>query len=89
MYPRIKEFRTLPDYKLALLFDDGKRVIYDVKEDLDLPGYDALKTVTGLFEQARLDDSRTVLYWNDYIDLPSDELYQYGVEVETVNIVNL
>lgn len=78
MIPRISSIKTLPDYMLAVAFDDGKRVLYDVKEDMSLPGYDQLKTVTGLFQHVQLDQSRTCVYWNDEIDLPSDAIYEYG-----------
>ncbi len=78
MIPRIKSVRPLPDYMLSVVFDDGKSVIYDMKEDMNLPGYDALREIRGLFNQVQLDASRTCIYWNDYIDLPSDILYEYG-----------
>ena len=78
MIPRIKEIESLPDFMLSVTFDDGKHVLYDVKEDMALPGYDQLRTVTGLFQQVQLDPSRTCVYWNDWIDLPSDAIYEYG-----------
>jgi len=78
MVQRIKSVQPLPDYLLSIVFDDGRHVLYDVKEDMHLPGYDALRSITGLFQQAKLDQSRTCVYWNDDIDLPSDILYEYG-----------
>ena len=33
-----------------------------------------------LIEQVQLDESRTCVYWNDYINLPSDTIYEYGME---------
>lgn len=78
MIQRIKELEPLPGLMLNVAFDDGRRVIYDVKEDLRLPGYDRLRTIPGLFDQVRLDRSRTCVYWNDEIDLPSDIIYEYG-----------
>ena len=83
MIPRISSIQPLPDYMLSVAFDDGRRVLYDVKEDMNLPGYDQLRTVYGLFDQVQLDQSRTCIYWNDEIDLPSDILYEYGREVPT------
>lgn len=80
MIVRISSIEPLPDYKLSVAFDDGKRVIYDVKEDMNLPGYELLREVKGLFQQVRLDQSRTCVYWNDEIDLPSDAIYEYGTE---------
>ncbi len=80
MIPRIKMVEPLPDYKLKVLFDDGKTVIYDAKEDIDtIESYKDLATVHGLFQQVQLDESRTCVYWNDQIDLPSDTIYEYGI----------
>lgn len=81
MIQRIKDIQTLPDYILSIHFDDGRQVLYDMKEDMGLPGYDQLKTVAGLFDQVQLDASRTCIYWNDKIDLPSDILYEYGKQI--------
>ena len=78
MIRRIQTVRPLPDFLLSVSFDDGKRVVYDVKEDMGLPGYVALRDVRGLFEQVQLDPSRTCVDWNSEIDLPSDAIYEYG-----------
>ena len=41
MIVRIKEVKPLCDFRLSVLFDDGKSVIYDVKDDIcTLPGYE-------------------------------------------------
>lgn len=83
MIPRIKTLKTRPDYMLEIVFTDGKKVIYDVKEDIQtLPGYGLLATLPGLFGQASVDESKTVVYWNDEIDLPSDTLYEYGKSIQ-------
>jgi len=77
--PRIKSLGLLDGLKLQIEFDDGKKVIYEVMDDIkNIPTYSSLVSEKGLFEQAKLDASRTVVYWNDYIDLPSDILYEYG-----------
>lgn len=81
MLQRISSIKPLPDYCLSVSFDDGRKVIYDVKEDMHLPGYEQLRDVAGLFQQVQLDKSRTCVYWNDEIDLPSDILYEYGKSV--------
>lgn len=79
MIPRIKKVLPLDNLLLDVEFTDGKRVIYDVKEDLkDIPSYKDLLTINGLFQQVKLDESRTCVYWNDYIDFPSDCIYEYG-----------
>ena len=79
MLPRIKEVRPMPDYCLRIVFDDGRKVLYDVKDDMEqIESYRDLATIHGLFNQVQLDPSRTCVYWNDEIDLPSDTLYEYG-----------
>ena len=79
MIQRISSIKPLPDYMLSVAFDDGKQVIYDVKEDMrDLPGYSLLGEVTGLFQQVQLDESRTCVFWTEDIDLPSHAIYEYG-----------
>lgn len=79
MLPRIKSVTPLENYILHVVFDDGKIVLYDVKDDMQtIPAYDDLRTISGLFQQVRIDDSRTCIYWNDFIDLPSDAIYEYG-----------
>lgn len=77
MIPRIKSVKPLENYLLHVIFDDGKDCIYNVKEDIDtIKSYKDLETITGLFEQVQLDESRTCVFWNDYIDLPSDTIYE-------------
>ena len=79
---RILKLVPLPDFQLAAAFDDGRKVVYDVKEDLWLPGYHLLAEVPGLFQQVQLDESRTCVFWSDEIDLPSHAIYEYGRPVE-------
>ena len=73
---------VLDDYILFVEFDDGYKVLCDVKDDIKtLPLFCALVDVYGLFKQAQLDTSRTCVYWNDKIDLTSDSIYEYGKAV--------
>lgn len=79
MIPRIKSVKTMNNYVLEVMFDDGKNVLYDVNEDIaTLPGYDVLKECQGLFAQVQLDESRTCVFWNKDVDLSSDSIYEYG-----------
>ena len=79
MIPKIKSVVPLENYQLHVIFDDKKEVIYDVMEDIEtLPNYHLLKDITGFFQQVQLDSSRTCIFWNDEIDLPSDMIYEYG-----------
>ena len=79
MIPRIKSVKDKDDYKLEVLFDDGKKVIYDVLEDIKtIEEFKDLQSIKGLWKQYSLDESRTCIFWNDYIDLASDSIYEYG-----------
>lgn len=79
---RIRDIQVVSDYRLRVGFDDGKVVVYDVMEDIQaIPSYAPLRDVPGLFRQVRLDESRTCVYWNSEIDLPSDVIYEYGIEL--------
>ena len=79
MIPRITKIEPREDYILYVIFDDGKKVLYDVKDDIrTLPTYRNLMTEQGLFQNFQLDESRTCVFWNDEIDLASDMIYEYG-----------
>ena len=82
MIPRIKELKPIEDYKLQVVFDDGKSVIYDVGEDIkQISDFAPLKNETGLFQNVQLDQSRTCVFWSDRIDLPSDVILEFGKSV--------
>ena len=79
MIPRIKTITPLDGYKLYVEFDDGRKVKYNLADDIaTLPNYTMLAEVNGLYNQATIDSSRTIVYWNDLVDLPSDTIYEYG-----------
>lgn len=79
-FPHINTLTASNDFLLAVEFDDGYKVTYDVKEDIEtLPTFRALKEVYGLFSQVQLDSSCTCVNWNDEIDLASDSIYEYGI----------
>ena len=70
MFPKIKSVKDRNDFKLDVIFDDGKHVLYDVYEDIkQIPDFKPLETLTGLWKDYSLDKSRTCIYWNARIDL--------------------
>ena len=96
MIPKIKSVKPKAGYKIEVLFYDGTKVLYDLKDDIkSLPRYDELKKVEGLYKNVQLDESKTCVFWNDYIDLPSDTIYEYGNKInwilfsETLQPLNL
>lgn len=77
MIPRIKSVKALDNYVLEVVFDDGKTGLYDVKTDIEIiESYKDLENIYGLFNQVQLDESRTCVFWNENIDLPSDAIYE-------------
>lgn len=80
MLIKIKAVKPLDNFILSVVFDDDRHVLYDMNEDIDtLPHYDDLRKCADLWHRVNLDTSRTCIYWNDLIDLPSDILYEYGI----------
>ena len=80
MIPRIKNLEALEDYRLKVTFDDGVRVIYDLKDDIAaIDDFKVLLTERNLFENAQLDSIRTCVFWNDRVDLASDSILEYGI----------
>ena len=76
--PRIRKIQVMDNYKLAVTFDDDVKVIYDVLDDINtLPEFKALLSIR-FFKSVKLDSSRTCVYWNDRIDIPSDTIREYG-----------
>jgi len=83
MLPRIKSILPIEDYILLVEFDDGKKVEYDVKDDIKtLADFRMLVSERGLFQNVQLDSSRTCVYWTDRIDLSSDTIWEYGKTIE-------
>jgi hypothetical protein len=82
MIPRIKTLKPMDNFQLYVEFDDGCKVIYDVKEDIrDIAVFKRLESENGLFSMVNLDTSRTCVYWDDELDLASDSIYEYGKRV--------
>lgn len=66
MIPRIRSVKPMPNYCLDITFDDGKAVVYDVKEDIEqIDDFRDLHEIPDLFGQVQLDQSRTCVFWND------------------------
>lgn len=74
---KINKLEFLDDHIMQILFEDGKEVKYDIKEDLNLPGYDILKD-EDIFRSGEISQSKCFVRWNNGVDLPSDILYEYG-----------
>ena len=79
MIPRIKNVIPLENFILFVEFDNGEKVLYDVKEDIEaLDDFKILLSQHSLFQNVQLDPSRTCVYWSDRIDIASDTILEYG-----------
>ena len=82
MIPKIKQFELNDDWKLMVTFDDGFRVCYDVKDDIDtIDDFKSLTTEIGLWTMDQLDSSRSCISWNEKIELIRENIYEYGVPI--------
>jgi hypothetical protein len=62
MIPRIKSIQPLENYVLFVEFDDGRKVQYDVKDDINtLADFSMLESECGLFQNIQLDSSSFTL----------------------------
>ncbi|MBP3222507.1 MAG: DUF2442 domain-containing protein [Actinomycetaceae bacterium] len=82
MIHRISMLELRENFCIYARFDDGVQVVYDMRDDISsLPSFQDLETIPGLFLSGKLDKSRTCIEWNEYIDVPSHVLYEYGTRV--------
>lgn len=82
MLQRISFLEMREDFHIFARFDDGKEVLYDMRDDIaTTPPFKDLEEIPGLFATGKLDESRTCIEWNEFIDLPSHALYEYGTPV--------
>ena len=78
-FHRLKNITPLPDLILLAEFQDGTIKKYDVKPLIkEIPVFEMLEYVNGLFNQVHIDAGGYGVVWNDEIDLSSDELYYNG-----------
>lgn len=81
MFYRIDSVQACADYNLLVTFKNGEQKLYDVKLlFLKYQAFTVLKTITGLFEQVKVDTGGYDIIWNDELDLSCNELYEHGVE---------
>ena len=79
MFYKIKEVHPLPAYRILVHFATGEKKQYNVAplfEKWDV--FKTLYTVTGLFEQVKVDPGGYGVSWNDDIDLSCNELWENG-----------
>lgn len=79
---RVRKVKALPDYLLFAEFADGEKRLYDIKPLFEqIPAFNELKRIYGLFKQAQPDTGGHGIVWNDNVDLDADEVYDYGAVI--------
>lgn len=75
MVPDVIQVKTLPDYCLEAIFENGERRFFDMKPLLSYPAFSKL-TEQNFFMKAHVNYGTVV--WDDEIDLSPDTLYIRG-----------
>ena len=69
MIPSIQDIKANDNYLLQVLLDDGKQVLYDLKQTIaQIEDFKQLETLEGLWNNFQLDKSRTCVFGNNRID---------------------
>ncbi|MCQ2351382.1 MAG: DUF2442 domain-containing protein [Paludibacteraceae bacterium] len=80
--PLIKYVKILSDFKIEVVFEDGYKVFYDVKDYINSQlSYSMYLEKPHLFHSFYIDSSKTKIYWNDDFYISSDNIYTHGDEI--------
>ena len=86
MFYKVKSVKPLESLRLLIHFQNGEVKQYDVALLLnEWEQFKVLKTITGLFEQVKVDTGGYGVSWNDELDLSCNELYNNGVSVQNLD----
>ncbi len=84
MFHKIKHVSALPEYRLSVQFVEGVTKLYDVEPLFTrLPVFRAFLDDPEIFFCVTVDVGGYGIVWEDDLDLSCDELWEYGVQVET------
>ena len=89
---RIKEVKTLENFVVSVIFQDGVEKEYDVKQLFSVfPQFQVFETESSLFKQVTVDVGGCGISWNDELDIAAEEVWDNGVEyalIDTVGFVS-
>lgn len=81
MFLHVVEARYIEDYKVDVLFNDGKRGVADLSEALRGSVFKPLKE-TSVFAQLRVDDELETIVWPNGADLAAEYIYFQAFKTE-------
>lgn len=85
MFHKIKNVYALPEFKLSVQFSEGVTKIYNMKPLFEkIPQFNKLANNPEDFSCVTVDTGGYGIIWNDELDLSCDELWEKGVQVQTI-----
>jgi len=79
MTHRIIEVKTLENFVVSVVFQDGKEKVYDIRNLFsEYPQFVVFESDVELFKQAKVDVGGCGISWNDELDLSSEEIWDNG-----------
>jgi len=72
---RVTDVEPLDRFKLRLCFNDGRKRIVDLEDELWGPVFEPLKADPELFRQVRVDDEIGTIVWPNGADMDPDVLH--------------
>lgn len=88
MYPKITHVKSLDNYMLLVIFDNGIQKQYDFKKNFQYPVFESLRDEI-LFKQAKVEPGGYGISWNDELDMSEYELWQNGENVQSQHPLSL
>lgn len=86
MFHRIREIVSLEDLKITVIFVDGIKKEYDIRQMMELfPQMEALRNEM-LFKSAKLEPCGYGICWNDELDIDAEEIWDDGIEIGKVEV---
>jgi DNA-binding XRE family transcriptional regulator len=90
MTHRIKEVKTLENFVVSVIFQDGVEKEYDVKQLFSVfPQFQVFETESPLFKQVTVDVGGCGISWNDELDLAAEEVWDNGLETGVIHKVDI
>lgn len=79
MTHRIKTVRSLENFVILVMFQNGVEKEYDMRRLFSVfPQFREFEQVTGLFEQVKVDVGGYGVIWNDELDLDAEDIWENG-----------
>ena len=90
MTHRIIEVKTLENFVVSVVFQDGTEIVYDVRKLFSkYPQFLIFESNVELFKKVQVDVGGCGILWNDDLDLSSEEIWDNGEFTNTVHKVDV